>query len=138
MGIDRQERSRDPDVVRGVCKRTFVAATCVIAATALAGPPRPTKALLAAGKAVYEGAAGCVACHGVTGEGNGPVAFAIKPPPRNFVRDAFKAGDTVEQVFRTITNGLPNTRMVGYPNLAEADRWALASYVVSFRPARKL
>lgn len=123
--------------MRGARKVTIVAATTVITATALAGPPRPTRALLAAGKAVYEGSTGCVACHGVTGEGNGPVAFAIKPPPRNFVRDAFKAGDTVEQVFATITNGLPNTRMVGYPNLSEADRWALASYVVSFRPRKK-
>lgn len=109
------------------------AATYAVAKT----PPR-TPALLAQGKAVYEGsAAGCAACHGVTGEGNGPVAFAIKPPPRNFVTEELKAGDKVENVFTTITLGLTGTRMVGYPQLPEADRWALAYYVLAFRAARK-
>ncbi|MDQ3370342.1 MAG: c-type cytochrome, partial [Myxococcota bacterium] len=99
-------------------------------------PPAPTPALLAAGKLLYEGASGCAACHGVSGAGDGPVAFALKPAPRNLVRDAYKAGDSVEQVFHTITHGLPNTRMVGYPNLSDADRWAIAHHVVRFR-ARK-
>jgi high-affinity iron transporter len=102
-----------------------------------AGPPKRTAAVLATGKRLYEGAAGCSACHGVTGEGNGPVAFAVKPSPRNFVKDVFKNGDSVAQVFGTITNGLPNTRMVGYPGIEESDRWALAYYIVSFRPPRK-
>lgn len=105
---------------------------------ALAKPPPRTPAVLAAGKAAYEGsAAGCSACHGLTGEGNGPVAFAIKPPPRNFVSDELKGGDKVENVFTTITVGLTGTRMVGYPQLPEAERWAIAYYVLSFRAARK-
>lgn len=104
--------------------------------SATASPPR-TPALLVAGKVAYEGsAAGCAACHGVTGHGNGPVAFALKTPPRNLVKDPFKAGDSVEQVFATITNGLPNTQMVGYPKLDERTRWAIAHYIVSLR-ARK-
>jgi high-affinity iron transporter len=115
----------------------FGTATVVAIAAALAAPPKRTAAVLAAGKASYEGPPGCVACHGATGEGNGPVAFAIKPPPRNFVTDPFKNGDTVERVFDTITNGLPNTRMVGYPGLDESARWALAYYVLSFRAGRK-
>lgn len=109
-----------------------------IAARAVARTPSPSPELLAKGKAAYEGsAAGCAACHGLTGEGNGPVAFAIKPPPRNFVRDEFKGGDKVEQVFTTISLGLPNTKMVGYPQLPEPDRWALAYYVLAFRAGRK-
>jgi high-affinity iron transporter len=109
----------------------------VLAASALASTPPSTPALLAQGKTLYEGpTAGCSACHGLTGEGNGPVAFAIKPPPRNFKLDPFKGGESVEQVFTTITLGLPNTKMVGYPMLPEADRWALAYYVLSFRPKK--
>lgn len=118
----------------------IVAVTVAAVTTAIAAGPRPSSspALLATGKAVYEGsAAGCAACHGLTGEGNGPVAFAIKPAPRNFVTDPFKAGDSVDQVFATITRGLADTRMVGFPQLPEAERWALAYYVVRFRAARK-
>jgi high-affinity iron transporter len=113
-----------------------VLAAAAAATRATAGKaPGETPQLLAAGKAAFEGsAAGCAACHGLTGEGNGPVAFAIKPPPRNFTKDPFKNGDGVEQIFTTITLGLPNTKMVGYPGLPEADRWALAYYVRTFRP----
>lgn len=121
-------------------RRCLALAIATAAATgyALAKTPPRTPALLASGKAAYEGsAAGCSACHGLTGEGNGPVAFAIKPPPRNFVVDDFKGGDKVENVFTTITLGLTGTKMVGYPQLPEADRWALAYYVLAFRASRK-
>ena len=109
-----------------------VAATIVMA-TALAAP-LPSVDLLKRGREVYEGsAAGCSACHGLAGDGNGPVAFSIKPPPRNFLKDPFRAGDSVDQIFATITKGLAGTRMVGYPQIDEADRWALAYYVRGFR-----
>lgn len=61
----------------------------------------------------------------------------MKPPPRNLVKDPFKAGDSVEQIFHTVSNGLPNTRMVGYPQIKEVDRWAVAFYVRAFRIATK-
>ncbi len=117
-------------------KRVAALLTVVLSISiAFAGdPPPPSKELLAQGKAVYEGSVGCHACHGVNGDGKGPVAFALNPAPRNFRQDAFKAGDRVEQIFATITNGLPNTKMTAYGTVPEADRWALAYYVQSFRP----
>ena len=112
---------------------------CLAAATAVlagpASPPPQTPKLLDAGKAAYGST--CLPCHGASGEGNGPVAFAIKPPPRNFVKDKFKNGDSAPAVFDTITNGLPNTKMVGYPQLSDSDRWGIAYYVLSLRTARK-
>ena len=113
--------------------RWAVCASVLAVATALAGPPSTPK-LLARGKQAYETEAGCAACHGVTGEGNGPVSFALKPPPRNFTKDPFKGGDTLDQIFTTITNGLPGTSMAKFPQLKEGDRWALAYYVLAFRP----
>ena len=110
--------------------------TAGVAAGIATAAPKPGPELRATGKALYEGQVGCFACHGLTGAGNGPVAFAIKPPPRDFTKEPFKNGDSLEQIFGTITNGLPNTKMVGYPQLSEDDRWALASYVQSFRPKK--
>ena len=107
----------------------------VSALALIAAAPAPTPKLLEAGRQVYD--VNCAACHGVTGQGDGPVAFAVKPPPRNLVKDPFKAGDRVEQIFRTVTDGLPNTRMVGYPHIEEIDRWALAYYVRAFRIAKR-
>jgi mono/diheme cytochrome c family protein len=105
-------------------------AGAVWAATA----PPPSPKLISAGKKTYDVA--CAPCHGSDGDGKGPVSFAIKPPPRNFRKDAFKAGDTVEQIFATVTTGLPNTKMVGYPQISDEDRWGVAYYVLAFRPAK--
>lgn len=97
----------------------------------VAAAPTPTPKLLETGQQVYT--VNCAACHGASGKGDGPVAFAVKPPPRNLVADPFKAGDSVEQIFKTVSAGLPNTKMVGYPQITEADRWAVAYYVRAFR-----
>jgi len=103
----------------------------LVAAVLVAAAPPPTPKLLETGKQVYD--VNCAACHGATGEGNGPVAFAVKPPPRNLVKEPFKAGDNVDQNFKTVSTGLPNTKMVGSPTIKEVDRWALAYYVRAFR-----
>jgi high-affinity iron transporter len=103
----------------------------VLVSGLVAAAPAPTPKLLETGKQVY--AINCAACHGATGEGNGPVAFAVKPPPRNLVREPFKAGDSALQIYHTVTNGLPSTRMVGYPQIKELERWAVAYYVRAFR-----
>lgn len=110
-----------------------VAALCAVA-VADSDPPFPVPKVIEAGKAAYDQT--CAACHGPNGDGAGPVAFALKPPPRNFRKDAFKAGDSVRQVFHTVTYGLPDSKMIGYPQLDETTRWGLAYYVVSFRPKK--
>jgi high-affinity iron transporter len=133
--LDHRSTSRDDQAM--VRWSLAGLASLLLAATVIAAPTaRPSADVLKRGKELYEVEVGCVACHGLTGEGNGPVAFALKPPPRNFVKDPFKAGDSPDQVFHTITNGLADTRMVGYPQVKEADRWALTYYVLSFRPQR--
>jgi high-affinity iron transporter len=106
-------------------------AVAVLLAVLVAAAPAPTPKLLETGRQVY--AINCAACHGVTGKGDGPVAFAVKPPPRNLVAEPFKAGDSVERIFKTVSTGLPNTKMVGYPQITEVDRWAVAYYVRAFR-----
>jgi mono/diheme cytochrome c family protein len=43
----------------------------------------------------------CSSCHGFTGEGDGPAAIALQPPPRDFSEGAFK--------FDTDEDGEPGT-----------------------------
>jgi mono/diheme cytochrome c family protein len=72
----------------------------------------------------------CAGCHGELGDGRGPAAVAIKnPKPRNFLGEALKYGDSKEQIFETITKGVPNTAMPPWSALSVQERRAVASYV---------
>src|SRR3990167_572691 len=60
----------------------------------------------------------CVGCHGFEGQGDGPMAKFVNPPPRRFVGGIFKYKTTEGEgvptdgdMFRVITNGLPGTAM---------------------------
>ena len=106
-----------------------------VSAFALAAPPKLTPALLEKGKAAYT--TNCMTCHGEKGDGNGVAGAMMNPKPRNFIADKFKQGDKPEKVFKTISQGLPNTSMVGFGHLSEEERWALTYYVLDFRKAGK-
>ena len=67
---------------------------------------------LESGKNIYE--ANCAACHGINGEGDGPGAAALDPKPRNYKKDGFKYGSSLEDVTRTIKEGLLGTAMTGF------------------------
>jgi mono/diheme cytochrome c family protein len=112
--------------------KTAVAALSLIATAAFAGPP-PAKdqAVLDKGKAAFT--INCVPCHGDKGDGTGPAAVALNPKPRNYATEPFKQGDKLEDVFKTVTGGVPGTAMVAYGYLPEADRWALAYWVLELR-----
>jgi len=98
-------------------------------------PPKRTPALVEKGKKAYT--MFCVACHGAAGDGKGPAGAALKPPPRNFVKDKFVAGSTTADIYNTVTHGLPKTLMVGYKHIPEEDRWGIAYYVGDFIPKKK-
>ncbi len=83
------------------------------------------------GKKVYANA--CASCHGLKGDGNGPVGANLNPKPRNLVNDKFKNGDKPQQVLASITKGIPGTLMTGYAYLSEKERKAVTQYVLSFR-----
>ena len=88
----------------------------------------------AVGKKVY--AERCSPCHGDTGDGNGPAAAAIKPPPRNFRDPAFWQGRTAAQLKATVRDGRPGTMMSPFAGtLSDAEIDAVVAYVTTFRPA---
>lgn len=106
-----------------------------ITVTAGAVGPAVTPALLEKGKASY--ATNCATCHGDKGDGNGVAAAMMNPKPRNFIGDKFKKGDKPDKVFKSVTDGLTGTSMMGFTHLPEEERWAVTHYLLSFRKAKK-
>src|SRR5271154_956498 len=100
-------------------------------------PPAPTQALVAHGKDIWESAK-CWECHGHTGKGDGEKAAGLKDDfgfpirPADLTSGQFKSGSAVEDIFRTISTGLSGTPMPSFRDaFPDADRWALAYYVLS-------
>lgn len=75
----------------------------------------------------------CASCHGESGDGRGTAT--LDRPARSFLDGGFSYGNTPEALYRTITHGIPGTPMPAAPSvLTEADRKALAEYVLSLGP----
>jgi mono/diheme cytochrome c family protein len=100
---------------------------------------RASPDLLARGQALY--ARQCAACHGTDGRGDGEAAYLLYPKPRDFTTGKFALVSTWERVatdedlFRTISRGMPGSAMPSWGHLPEEDRWALVHYVKAFAPA---
>lgn len=85
------------------------------------------------GKQLY--ASNCVSCHGESGEGNGPAGASLNPPPRNFTNmNDWKNGPTLEGLYKTLQEGIPNSGMAAFANLLPEQRLALIFYVRTFSP----
>lgn len=94
---------------------------------------------LKAGRTAYEQS--CARCHGVNGEGDGVDAKRFYPRPRNFKLGAYKFRTSVsdvpptdEDLFHTITYGLPGTNMPDWQHFDETTRWQLVDYLKSLSP----
>ena len=74
----------------------------------------------------------CAACHGATGQGNGPAAQSLDPKPVNFtdrMRARQRSSFALEQV---IDQGLAGTAMQSFSSLPAQARWDLAFKAGSF------
>jgi mono/diheme cytochrome c family protein len=58
---------------------------------------------LPAGRDIYNGS--CWVCHGPEGDGKGPAARNVTPPPRDFTNPEFRIDGREEEVYRTISMG---------------------------------
>lgn len=87
-------------------------------------------------KALFE--TNCAACHGVTGEGDGPAAVAIKSPkPRNFKSEDFKYGSSDDELIKTISSGVPGTAMPPWGHMPKEDILAIVNYIKKFKIPKK-
>lgn len=121
------------------------ASLLVCAAFAVAGSLRaqaPPSAAAELGKPTYEKA--CADCHGGKGRGDGAKARKLGFAPRDFTLGAFKcrctpSGEppTDEDLYRTVTNGLPGTPMTPHARtLSDDERRAVVHYLRTLAPMR--
>lgn len=71
----------------------------------------------------------CASCHGASGDGKGPLAAGMEPPPIDFLDHQRYSQRTLYGLYNTITQGVADTTMRPYDELSAEDRWALAFYV---------
>jgi mono/diheme cytochrome c family protein len=96
-------------------------------------PPKKTPDLVNLGKKLYE--QNCTPCHGPKGEGRGALANTLTPHPSDFalpLKDWPNTKGDPEKVLEVITKGIPNSAMVGWPQLSEKERWGLVYRVMEF------
>ena len=92
--------------------------------------------LLAVGKALYDKK--CAPCHGLDGAGEGKAAYLLYPKPRDFVAARYRMVSTWERVptdddiFGTVSRGIPGSSMPSWAHLSENERWSLVHYIKSF------
>ena len=98
---------------------------------ALNNPLAPDKANLAAGRRLYEKEANpsCQVCHGIKGDGMGPLAAQFDPRPRNFACKATVNGIPDGQLFWIIRNGSPGTSMPAFGSLRDEQAWQIVLYL---------
>jgi mono/diheme cytochrome c family protein len=100
-----------------------------------AGKVAPSPEVLERGRALF--GKQCAACHGADGAGNGLAAYLLYPRPRDFVKARYRLVSTWEgvptdeDIYRSISRGMPGSAMPSWAHLPEADRWALVHHVKS-------
>ena len=121
--------------------RTGVFCTVVFSAVSVAKAQDPD---VEKAKTIYNGIGACASCHGAAGAGDGVAGAALTPKPRSFVTGDYKYdtdGDgkpgTEADISNVILNGAQkyggSMFMVGRPDIVEADRKALAKYILTLK-----
>ncbi|MBX3236009.1 MAG: c-type cytochrome [Nitrospiraceae bacterium] len=113
--------------------RPRVAPEHLAEAQALQNPLPASAEVVAAGKALYRGKGTCVNCHGPEGAGDGPVAAALNPSPRNFQHHGFWRHRTDGEVFWVVKHGSTGTSMIGFGDqLTDEEIWSIIRYEQTF------
>ena len=91
----------------------------------------PTPEFISKGKELF--AANCKSCHGDNGMGDGPAAVALIKKPRNLhATDGWTNGRNIDQLFKTLQEGIIKNGMAAYEYIPAADRFAIISFMRTF------
>lgn len=106
--------------------------------TPVAIAPAPASVDLNRGKELYEELS-CADCHGLNGDGAGPLADELKDMngnqirPADFRRGQFKGGNTPEDIWMRVYTGLDGSPMPSFARGNTADEiWAVVEYIQQF------
>ena len=105
---------------------------CVSTTWAADGPPPKTDQLLSRGTTLFTKS--CAPCHGIQGDGQGPMAKVLDPPAQDFTRPVQEWGVSAgepRKLFEILKNGIPGTAMPGF-DMPEEDIWALVFTIMEF------
>ena len=110
-------------------------------------PPRGNADVVAEGESLYRDLAGCGACHGEEGRGDGESSPTLADDGDFPIRAAdltenwlFNGGGEVEDIYRRLLTGLDGTPMPSLADVITAGEmtydqlWAIAHYVRSLSP----
>ena len=117
---------------RAVCLIVVAVVGCERHRPATPPPPAPVAEAPINGRTVF--LTHCATCHGEKGDGNGPAAEFLFPRPRNFTGGVYKIRSTRglpsdEDIFRTITVGIPGSAMPSFEFIKTEERRALVGYL---------
>lgn len=81
----------------------------------------------------------CAGCHNDNGDGKGPTITALGQVARDFKAGGFAFGDSREQLFKTLSSGIPGrSPMPSFAGaMSEEERWKVVDYVRTLMPPRK-
>ncbi|NOS69436.1 MAG: c-type cytochrome [Verrucomicrobia bacterium] len=111
---------------------SLAALAALVVSGQLSAPAAPNES--ARGRVAYD--QHCAACHGLTGDGNGPASVWLYPRPRNFNAGQFKIKSTPgtslptdEDLLQSVTRGLAGSSMPSFSYLTEQERRDVVQYV---------
>lgn len=100
----------------------------------LASPVPATAASVAEGRALY--VAHCATCHGGAGQGDGPEAAGLRPPPADLRVRLAPGIHSDRQIFEWLSAGAADGAMPAFGDvLTEAERWHLVNFLRTLSPA---
>lgn len=86
---------------------------------------------LSRGEELYRG--NCEKCHGSNGDGNGPSAKDLDPPPRSFLEERMNQL-APHQIYNAVTFGVEGTEMPSHlESFSDQERWNVAFFIFTFR-----
>lgn len=118
----------------GVCPQPRTTKKAPAEFLAMANPMPASSQAVQAGKTLFQQTAkplACMNCHGAKGDGMGPAAMGLTPPPRNFTCGETMNSISDGQLFWIIKNGSAGTGMMPFASLSDDEVWQLIHYIRS-------